>query len=151
MDPGKQQTEWGLVLYTDGCSRGNPGEGGAGAILKDSRGETVARLTEYLGVVTNNVAEYRALMLGLREAVVRGYREVRIFVDSELIAHQINGVYRVRDVTLKALHEQVWEMLRQFRRWSILAIPREENREADRLARRAVKERAAQVIADPIP
>lgn len=151
MDPVNPQTERRLVLYTDGCSRGNPGEGGAGAVLMDGRGKAVARLTEFLGVVTNNVAEYRALMLGLREAIVRGYTEVHIFVDSELIAHQISGVYRVRDVTLKGLHDQVREMLRRFRRWSITAIPREENKEADQLARRAVKERAAQVIADPMP
>jgi len=151
MDQVNSKPKGGLVIYTDGCSRGNPGEGGGGAVLKDDRGETVARLTEFLGLVTNNVAEYRALMLGLREAILRGAPEVSIFVDSELIAHQINGVYRVRDERLKALHDQVREMLRQFRRWSITVIPREANREADRLARQAVRERAAQVVADPMP
>ncbi len=89
-----EQGTWSL--YTDGASRGNPGPAGAGAVLVNPRGEVQVQLTEYLGKTTNNVAEYRALLLGLRAAHDQGVKKLQIYSDSELLVRQINGSYRVR-------------------------------------------------------
>jgi len=138
-----------VTLYVDGSCKGNPGEGGAGAVIKDAQGKTVSHVKRYLGPVTNNIAEYQALILGLQEAQMLGSREVEIYLDSELVVNQINGVYRVRDSKLKTLEGEVRRLLRPFARWVIRHIPREENREADRLAREAVREKGDQVVAGP--
>jgi ribonuclease HI len=138
-----------LTLYTDGSCRGNPGEGGAGVVVKDEEGETVSRIKRYLGPVTNNIAEYQALILGLQEAQRLGSTDIEIYLDAELVVNQITGVYRVRDRRLKALEEEVRRLLGRFARWVIRQIPREENREADRLAREAVRDKVDQVVAGP--
>ncbi len=138
-----------VILYVDGSCRGNPGEGGAGAIIKDERGRILSKIKQYLGSVTNNIAEYKALILGLQEAGRVGSREVEIYLDSELVANQINGIYRVRDTKLKPLEGEVRGLLQHFVRWKVNYIPREENREADRLAREAVRDEVDQVVADP--
>ena len=138
-----------LLIYTDGSCRGNPGEGGAGVIIKNRQGRTLSQIKKYLGLVTNNIAEYSALILGLQEARRFGSRELEIYLDSELVANQINGVYRVRDGTLKSLEEEVRKLLGHFTRWQINYIPREDNREADRLAREAVRDKVDQVVAGP--
>jgi len=103
-----------LFIYVDGSCRGNPGDGGAGVIIKDADGNRVVRLKRFLGSVTNNIAEYSALVLGLQEARELGSREVVVFLDSELVARQINGAYRVRDEKLKPLNEEVRRLLRHF-------------------------------------
>jgi ribonuclease HI len=138
-----------VTLYADGCSKGNPGEGGAGVVVKDDLERTVSQNKRYLGLVTNNFAEYQALILGLQEAKQLGAQEVEIFLDSELVVNQINGVYRVRDSTLKTLEGEVRKLLGHFARWVIRHIPREKNREADRLAREAVRDKGDQVVAGP--
>jgi ribonuclease HI len=138
-----------ILLYVDGSCKGNPGEGGAGVIIKNREGMILSQIKRYLGAVTNNIAEYRALILGLQEAKKLGSVEVEIYVDSELMANQINGVYRVRDVKLKTLEEEVRELLQHFDRWTIRYIPREKNQEADRLAREAVRNKVDQVVAGP--
>ena len=138
-----------VTLYVDGSCKGNPGEGGAGVVIKDEQGKTVSHVKRYLGPVTNNIAEYQALIMGLQEAHTLGSREVEIYLDSELVVNQINGAYRVRDSTLKTLEEEVRRLLRPFARWVIRHIPREENQEADRLAREAVRDKGDQVVAGP--
>jgi ribonuclease HI len=138
-----------LRLYVDGSSKGNPGEGGAGVVIKDEQERTVLQSKRHLGLVTNNIAEYQALILGLQEARQLGSQEVEIYLDSELVVNQINGVYRVRDSKLKTLEGEVRGLLRHFARWVIRHIPREENREADRLAREAVRDKGDQVVAGP--
>lgn len=138
-----------VTLYVDGSSKGNPGEGGAGVVIKDELERTVSQRKRYLGVVTNNFAEYQALILGLQEAKQLGTQEVEICLDSELVVNQINGVYRVRDSKLKPLEREVRGLLKHFVRWVIRHIPREENREADRLAREAVRDKEDQVVAGP--
>jgi len=138
-----------LILYTDGSCKGNPGEGGAGVIVKNEQGETISRIKRYLGPVTNNIAEYQALIVGLQEAQRLGSKDVEIYLDAELVVNQITGVYRVRDRRLKALEGEVRRLLRPFARWVIRQIPREENREADRLAREAVRDKVDQVVAGP--
>lgn len=130
-----------VLVYVDGSCSGNPGEGGAGVVIKDEQGMTVSRIKRYLGSVTNNRAEYQALIAGLEEAQHVGAREVEVYLDSELVVNQVNGVYRVRDATLKALEGEVRRRLGHFARSAIRYIPREENREADRLAREAVRDK----------
>jgi ribonuclease HI len=138
-----------VTLYADGSSKGNPGEGGAGVVIKDDLERTVSQRKRYLGSVTNNIAEYQALILGLQEAKQLGTQEVEICLDSELVVNQIKGVYRVRDSKLKPLEGEVRGLLKHFTRWVIRHIPREENREADRLAREAVRDKEDQVVAGP--
>jgi len=138
-----------LTLYTDGSCKGNPGDGGAGAVIKNEQGKTISRIKRYLGPVTNNIAEYQALILGLQEAQRLGATDIAIYLDAELVVNQITGVYRVRDRRLKTLEGEVRKLLGGFTRWAIRQIPREENREADRLAREAVREKADQVVAGP--
>src|SRR4030042_1815318 len=130
-----------VILYVDGSCSGNPGEGGAGVVVKDEHGKTIAYFKEYLGMVTNNRAEYQALILGLREALRLGIREVEVNLDSELVVNQVNGMYRVRDAQLKTLEEEVRRLLGRYSRWVVQYIPRENNREADRLAREAVRDK----------
>lgn len=107
--------------------------------MRDSDGRLLFFCAEYLGTVTNNQAEYRALIRGLEEARRRGLRTVRVFTDSELVARQVQGLYRVRDEGLKPLHSRVMELLGGFSSWEILHIPRELNKEADFLAKRAAE------------
>ena len=118
-------------------------------VIKDEQERTVLRIKRYLGSVTNNIAEYQALLTGLQEAQQLGAQEVEIYLDSELVVNQINGVYRVRDSKLKTLEGEVRRGLGHFARWVIRHIPREQNREADRLAREAVRDKGDQVVAGP--
>ena len=117
-------------------------------VLKEGE-EVVFKGGKPLGIVTNNVAEYQALIMGLQEAKRKRWEEVAIWSDSELLVRQISGAYKVRDEKLKRLHERVRELLSSFRSWRIGHISREDNREADRLAKRAAKDGAGQVVADP--
>lgn len=111
-------------------------------VIKDEQERTITHIKRYLGPVTNNIAEYQALLVGLQEAQRLGSQEVEIYLDSELVVNQIKGMYRVRDSKLKILEREVRRLLGYFSRWVIRHIPREENREADRLAREAVKDKA---------
>lgn len=131
------------IAYADGASRGNPGEAGAGALLCDSTGAARVELREYIGRATNNVAEYRALILALREACERGVRHLRVRMDSELVVKQMTGVYRVKHPDLKPLAAEAAALVRRFERFKIEHIPRAKNAEADRLANEAVERRAA--------
>jgi len=130
-----------LILYIDGASRGNPGRAGAGIWITNREREKISEVSRYLGHKTNNEAEYWALLLGLREAKRLGGEALQIFTDSELVARQIKGVYRVKDLKLKALHKTVIENLKTFSSFEIVSIPREENKEADRLANQAIRRR----------
>jgi ribonuclease HI len=132
-----------LIIYFDGASRGNPGRAGAGIWITDGEGRKVSEVSRYLGHKTNNQAEYWALLLGLREAKRLGRKSLHIFTDSELVERQIKGIYRVRDLDLKALHRAVLQNLKTFSSVEIESIPREENREADRLANEAIQRRIA--------
>lgn len=127
-------------LYTDGAARGNPGPAGAGALLCDSGGRVIAELCEYLGEATNNVAEYRALLLGLKKAAELGGGEIEVLADSELMVRQLSGRYRVKNEGLKPLFQQAVRLLKEFEKYSIRHIDREQNYEADRLANRAIDE-----------
>jgi ribonuclease HI len=109
-DPGGERPNRGglrLVIHIDGASRGNPGKAGAGVWMTDWEGRKMAEVSRYLGHKTNNEAEYRALLLGLREAKRLGGKSIRIFTDSELVERQVKGLYRVKDLNLKTLHKRV--------------------------------------------
>lgn len=126
------------TLFTDGGSRGNPGPAGAGIVLEDPSGRTVYAVGLYLGSMTNNAAEYRALLAGLEEAVRREVRGLRVVSDSELIVRQINGQYRVKSADLLPLYEQVKALLRRIPAATVVHVRREENQRADALVNRAL-------------
>ncbi len=127
-----------LLIYTDGAARGNPGPAGAGAILRDAEGRTVAEIAEPLGHATNNVAEWTAVRLALEEARRLGATHVDMRMDSELVARQISGIYRVKHPDLKPIHAAVMEMLRSFEGYTVGHVPRELNKDADRLSNVAI-------------
>ena len=130
-----------LRLFTDGAARGNPGPSGAGAVLVEPGGQVVARLGKYLGVQTNNHAEYTALLLGLQHARTLGARELEVFLDSELIVRQLEGSYQVRSPTLKPLYEEAVRLLKDFPKAKVAHVPREENAAADEMSNRAIDEK----------
>lgn len=125
---------WDLIVHTDGASRGNPGEAGIGIVLCEKNGEIVAEFAEYLGVETNNGAEYKALSRALDEVLERRARRVKFFSDSELMVKQINGQYKVKHPNLQPLYREVMKKLEQLERYSVEHVRREKNRDADRLA-----------------
>ena len=127
-----------LVVHVDGGARGNPGPAAIAAVLSDPDGGVVEERAETIGVATNNVAEYRALLLGIEHARALGANELDIVGDSELIARQVRGEYRVKDPSLRELHARVAKALEGFDRWSIRNVPRAENAHADRLVNEAL-------------
>ncbi len=127
-----------LILYTDGAARGNPGEAGIGVVLTDDRGTILQEIYRYVGIQTNNVAEYLALKTGLEAALKLAPQQVEIRMDSELVVKQIKGEYKTRQPRLKALHAEIMQLLHQLPRWQIRHIPREQNARADRLANMAI-------------
>ena len=122
-----------LVVHVDGGARGNPGPAAIAAVLADPDGEILEERSEAIGRATNNVAEYQALLLGIEQARAVGARELELVGDSELIARQVRGEYRVKDAALRELHSRVMAALAGFDRWSIRNVPREDNAHADRL------------------
>ncbi len=127
-----------LTIFTDGASRGNPGDAGIGVVIADQEGNALREVGEYIGRTTNNVAEYSALIRGLREALELGADAVCISTDSELMARQLAGVYKVKSDNLKALHAQAIALLRRFRKVSITHVMRELNKRADQLANEGI-------------
>ena len=130
-----------FFIQADGASRGNPGEAAAGAVISDARGRTVKEIKCFLGMATNNVAEYRAVILALEKALELGAGSVTVYLDSELVVRQLRGEYRVREAHLKTLHRQALEILNRFSKYAIHHVPREENRRADQLANEAIDQR----------
>ncbi len=126
------------LLYSDGACRGNPGEGGAGAVITDAAGNVIWEGKEYLGHCTNNIAEYKALILGLRGALAHGYKKLDVYLDSELLAKQINGAYRVKNDNLKVLMQDVRSLLSSFESVQVKHVLRCHNAQADRLANLAI-------------
>ena len=128
-----------LLIHTDGAARGNPGPAGAGAILRDAAtGDVVAELAQGLGRATNTVAEWTAVRLALEEARRLGAERVDLRMDSELVARQITGIYRVKHPDLKPIHAAVVALLRAFDGYTVGHVPRELNKDADRLSNVAI-------------
>jgi ribonuclease HI len=129
-----------LVLHVDGGARGNPGPAAIGVVISDEHGAIVEELAETIGVATNNVAEYRALLRGLERAVALEAAEIEIVNDSELVAKQLTGAYKVKHPAMAELHGQATAALRAVPRWSIRSVPRAQNAQADALVNRALDE-----------
>lgn len=130
-----------VTVFIDGAARGNPGPGGIGIVIRDEKGRILKEHKEYLGNrVTNNQAEYKALIKALELCIELGCREVAIYSDSELLVKQLTGYYRVKNNFLKKLFRRVKSLERQFKRVEYNHIRREQNREADFLANMAIDE-----------
>lgn len=125
------------LLYTDGGARGNPGPAALGVVLEVAGGEAVT-IGETIGKATNNVAEYRALIRGLEEAKKAGVTELECRLDSELLVKQLNREYKVRDANLAQLFVRAWNLAQGFPSVRFVAIPRRENKEADKLVNHAL-------------
>ena len=138
--PPRRSSSGQVHIHIDGAARGNPGPAGIGALLTDPSGRKLKEMAVYLGEATNNVAESCALIFALQEASKRGSQEVVVFTDSELLARQVTGDYRVKDKQLQWLHVLIRNLIQGFSRFEIHHVPREKNKQADRLANRAVTE-----------
>ena len=127
-----------VVVHVDGGARGNPGPAAAAAVVSTPEGEVLDEAAETLGTATNNVAEYRGLLLGLLRARELGATEVEVVNDSELVAKQVNGQYKVKHPDMKPLHAAALAALDGFAAWSIRSVPRAQNAHADRLVNEAL-------------
>jgi len=136
------------IVFCDGASRGNPGESGIGVVIH-FEGKTY-RISEHIGTATNNVAEYTALIRGLERISAMRPESIEVFLDSELLVRQVNGIYRVSNERLRGLYFKVKSLLKEFRRYSIRHIPREENSEADLLAKNAARKNKKEDMTDTL-
>jgi len=132
-----------VIVHVDGGARGNPGPAAAGSVVSDPAGAVLDEHARLLGRATNNVAEYRALLLGLERAKAVGATEVEVVNDSELIARQVKGIYKVRHEDMRPLHREAMAALRGFERWSIRTVPRAKNAHADALVNAALDQARA--------
>jgi ribonuclease HI len=130
-----------VVVHVDGGARGNPGPAAAGAVVSTPEGEVLDEAAEVIGMATNNVAEYRGLLLGLARARELGATEVDVVNDSELVARQVNGEYKVKHRDMKPLHAAATDALGAFERWSMRSVPRAKNAHADALVNQALDAR----------
>jgi len=130
-----------VIAHTDGACRGNPGRSGAGVLITTEDGREVARISRYLGEMTNNMAEYTALLLALKEARHAGADSITVKSDSELLVRQINGEYKVKNDALRIMHQSARDLLGGFRRWKVMHVRREQNKDADLLANQAIDRR----------
>jgi uncharacterized repeat protein (TIGR04076 family) len=136
------------TAHVDGGSRGNPGPAGAGVSIADDKGREVFAAGFFLGRKTNNQAEYAGLLQALKVFQTAGAESIRILTDSELMAHQINGIYRVKSEDLIPLCKEARELLSGFGEWKVQYIPREQNRLADKLVNQALDKRQTVVVRD---
>ncbi len=135
-----------VVVHVDGGSRGNPGPAAAASVVSSPSGEVLDEASELLGTVTNNVAEYRALLLGLARAAALGATDVEVVNDSELIAKQIQGLYKVKHAAMRPLYTEAMAALRGFGEWRIRSVPRAQNAHADALVNAALDGAAAPAV-----
>ena len=129
-----------VKLFSDGACRGNPGPGGAGAVITDEADDIIWEGKVYLGHCTNNIAEYKALILGLKGALAQGFNQLDVYLDSELLANQINGSYKVKNENLKILMQEVRSLLASFEAVRVKHVLRCHNAQADKLANLAIDE-----------
>ena len=127
-----------MVAHIDGGSRGNPGPAAYGVAIETAQGQPVTSLAKFIGETTNNIAEYQGLLAALDYALSHNYQHVRVLTDSELMARQISGRYKVRSPQLKRLHDQARAMIARLEAFSIRHVYREHNRAADKLVNKAL-------------
>ena len=127
-----------LNIFTDGGSRGNPGPAGIGVVMFDEKGNIVEEISKCIGNSTNNVAEYLAVIYGLQEAVYRKAKNITINLDSQLVARQLKGEYKVKDDNMRKFCDLALNLFRSFDKIEIVEIPREKNKDADALVNKAL-------------
>ena len=127
-----------LVVNVDGGARGNPGPAAIGVVVSDPDGTVIDEVAERIGVATNNVAEYRAVLKGIERAQALGAGEIELIGDSELVARQLTGAYKVKHPSMKPLHAQALAALSGFTSWRIRTVPRAQNARADALVNEAL-------------
>lgn len=127
-----------IEIFIDGAARGNPGPAGLGVVIKDGDRKTVKEFYKYIGAATNNIAEYSALVYALQEAHMLGAEEVVLNMDSELVSRQLKGEFRVKDPNIKLLFDQAIHLINGFKKFEAIQIGREKNKEADKLANKAI-------------
>jgi ribonuclease HI len=127
-----------VIIYTDGAAQGNPGPGAIGVVIKDENGPILEKISQRLGVTTNNQAEYQAIIIGLGKAISLGVKNVAVKSDSELVVKQLNGQYKIKNVVLRQLYQKVVQLTGSLESFSISYIPREQNKAADALANKAL-------------
>lgn len=127
-----------VTIYTDGAARGNPGPASAGAVIRDEHDKIIAQISHRIGFTTNNQAEYIAIVMALEEALKLGATNVNLKSDSELVVKQLGGSYRVKNAALKPLYQKVKQLQNSLEGFTVTHIPREQNREADSLANKAL-------------
>lgn len=136
-----------LRMYTDGGSRGNPGPAASGAVLKPLvdgvEGETIATASKFLGITTNNQAEYMAIIIGLKKAVDLGAKEIELYMDSELATKQLKGQYKVKNPEIAQRFMEVKQLLQHFDHYKIQHIRRERNTEADAVVNKVLDDIAS--------
>jgi len=132
-----QPVEW-ITANVDGGARGNPGPAGYGVYIRGTDGKPIAQLSEYLGIKTNNLAEYSALLGALEYAIAHGHRALKVISDSELMVRQMTGQYRVNSPDLKPMYEKARSLVRQLDKFAIEHVLRAKNQHADRLANQAM-------------
>lgn len=130
-----------LEIFIDGASRGNPGKAAIGIVLCNGD-EVIKNISRFIGVQTNNIAEYTALIYGLQEALILKAKELVVNTDSELLFRQLKGLYKVKNPNIKSLFDQAQHLFSGFDSIELRQIPREKNRGADKLAGKAIKEQA---------
>ena len=134
---GKRIMSW--QIYVDGASSGNPGDSGAGIVISDGDGKELFRDSVFLGKMTNNMAEYEALLRALLKANEYGAKDVVVYTDSLLVANQVMGAYKINNDILRQYVVQVKKIISNFDHFAIQYIPREQNRIADKLAKNGIK------------
>ena len=139
-----------LLLYTDGGSRNNPGPAAAGFLIEDEAGQSVKKGGTFLGLATNNEAEYRALIEGLKAAKEFRPDHLDCFLDSSLVVNQLNGVFKIKEARLRELVFEVKTLEKEFRSLRYQYIPREENKEADALVNQILDEKANHLKNPPL-
>ena len=127
-----------VTIHTDGAARGNPGPAAIGAVIKNEQGKIIAQISHRIGFATNNHAEYTAIIIALEKAIKLGAKQVIIKSDSELVVKQINGRYKVKKAVLRALYQKVIQLIGSLEGFTVTYIPREQNRQADKLANKAL-------------
>lgn len=127
-----------LIINTDGGARGNPGPAGIGVVICDEKKRLLSQHNEYIGEATNNVAEYKALILALKKALGLGAKELLIKMDSELVVRQMQGRYKIKEPTLKVLAAEALKIIKHFTQVTFQHIPREQNKAADKLVNEAI-------------
>lgn len=127
-----------VIINTDGAARGNPGPAAIGATIKDETGKLLATISKHIGSTTNNQAEYRAVIAAIEKAISLGAKNIAVKADSELIVNQLNGRYKVKNVALRPLYQQVVQLSGRLESFKISYVPRARNAEADALANKAL-------------